>query len=196
VESFTRDDQLMILVVQAHPYPDRSHANRALAVAIEGLPGVESRSLYDLYPDYSIDVEAEQRALDACSILVWQHPFYWYSAPALLKLWFEKVLTVGWAYGVGGRALAGKRCLWVTTTGTDESGYTTTGIHQHPFEAFVPVMRETAQFCGMIWLEPLIIHGVQDMKQADLDAAGARFRRRLEALLAEGAPAKEVDHHA
>lgn len=175
----------MILVVQAHPYPDRSRANRALGSAVEGLPGVEIRSLYDRYPDFSIDVAAEQRALAACSVVVWQHPLYWYTVPALLKLWFEKVLALGWAYGPGGRALVGKRCLWVTTTGADEAGYSAAGAHEHPFEVFVPVVRQTARFCGMTWLDPLIVHGAHRLEADALEAAGAAYRARLEALLAE-----------
>jgi glutathione-regulated potassium-efflux system ancillary protein KefF len=189
----------MILVLQAHPYPDRSRANRALGRAIEGLSGVQVRSLYDLYPDFAIDVEAEQGALSACSVVVWQHPIYWYTVPALLKLWFEKVLTAGWAYGQGGRALAGKRCLWVTTTGADESGYSATGMHEHPFESFVPVVSQTAKFCGMIWLEPIIVHGAHLVSPGALDAAGARYRARLEALLADErerrAPGAETSPH-
>ena len=186
----------MILVLQAHPFPERSRANRALGQAIEALPGVEIRSLHDLYPDYAIDVEAEQRALSACSIVVWQHPLYWYTAPALLKHWFEQVLTFGWAHGPGGHALQGKRCLWITTTGADAESYTPAGVSAHEFEAFVPVVRQTARFCGMTWLEPMIVHGVHAMGPAELEAAGARYRARLEALLAEGAPAGEEDHGA
>lgn len=190
------DGRPMILVLQAHPYPDRSRANRALGRAIAGLPRVEIRSLYDLYPDFSIDVEDEQRALSACSVVVWQHPLYWYTAPALLKLWFEKVLTLGWAYGRGGRALVGKSCLWVTTTGADEDAYQVDGVHQHTFEAFTPVVRQTAQFCGMIWLDPIVVHGAHIKDAAEIEAAGARYRARLEALLAGASPAGEVDDHA
>jgi glutathione-regulated potassium-efflux system ancillary protein KefF len=186
----------MILVIQAHPYPDRSRANRALGRAIEGLPGVERRSLYDLYPDFSIDVEAEQRALSACSVVVWQHPLYWYTVPALLKLWFEKVLALGWAYGQGGRALVGKRCLWVTTTGADADGYSTTGMHAHPFEAFVPVVKQTAQFCGLIWLDPIIVHGAHRIDSAELAGEGARYRARLAGLLDGDASAVEGEPHA
>jgi glutathione-regulated potassium-efflux system ancillary protein KefF len=177
----------MILVVEAHPYPHRSRANRALARGLEGLARVESRSLYELYPDFAIDVDAEQRALAACATVVWQHPLYWYTAPALLKLWFEKVLAVGWAYGHGGRALVGKRCLWVTTTGGDADAYTPEGMHAHAFDAFVPVVRQTAQFCGMTWLEPLVVHAAHHLDDAALAAAGARYRARLEALLVEQA---------
>jgi glutathione-regulated potassium-efflux system ancillary protein KefF len=182
----------MVLVVQAHPYPDRSRANRVLSRAVSGLPNVEVRSLYDLYPDFSIDVPTEQRALLRASTVVWQHPIYWYTAPALLKLWFEKVLTVGWAYGRGGTALHGKQCLWVATTGADERGYSLEGEHQHPFDAFSPVVKQTAQYCGMRWLEPILVHGAHRISLPELDAFGASYRARLESLVAEepvGAPA-------
>lgn len=177
----------MILVVQAHPYPDRSRANRALGRAVEGMPQVAIRSLYDLYPDFSIDVAEEQRALAACDVVVWQHPLYWYTVPALLKLWFEKVLSLGWAYGKEGRALAGKRCLWVTTTGADAAAYSEGGAHGHSFEAFVPVVKQTAQFCGMVWLPPIVVHHAHHLSAAQLQEAGARYRDRLQALLDEQA---------
>jgi glutathione-regulated potassium-efflux system ancillary protein KefF len=181
----------MIVVVQAHPYPDRSRANGALTRAIQGLDDVELRSLYDLYPDFSIDVDAEKRALAAANVVVWQHPLYWYTAPALLKLWFEKVLTSGWAYGPGGDALRGKRCQWVVTTGGDERDYSPWGLHLEPFDAFMPVIRQTAQFCGMVWLDPIVVHDAHRIDAARLDAFGARYRQCLVALNAE-----DGDHHA
>ena len=177
----------MSLVVLAHPYPDRSRANRALIRALDGLAGVEVRSLYDLYPDFAIDAAAEREALAAASTVVWQHPLFWYSVPALLKLWFEKVLTPGWAWGHGGDALRGKRCLWVVTAGGDALDYSPSGIHRHLLEAFVPSVRQTAEFCGMVWLEPLVI---QEARQLDADALaawGLRYRTRLMALTAEEA---------
>src|SRR5687768_2477921 len=127
----------MVVLVFAHPYPNRSRANRRLLKEVRDLTGVEVRSLYDLYPDFGIDVEAEQAALLRADIVVWQHPLYWYSVPGLLKLWFDKVLARGWAYGEGGTALHGKRCLWVTTTGGDTEAFESSGIHAHSFEAFV-----------------------------------------------------------
>jgi glutathione-regulated potassium-efflux system ancillary protein KefF len=175
----------MVLVIQAHPYPDRSRANRALGRAIQGLEGVEVRSLYDLYPDFSIDVAVEQEALLRASTVVWQHPIYWYTAPALLKLWFEKVLLVGWAYGRGGTALHGKQCLWVVTAGADDRGYAPSGEHQHPFGAFVPVVQQTAQFCGMKWLEPLIVKGAHKIAEGELERFAVLYRERLQELVSE-----------
>ena len=113
----------MIVVIFAHPYPSRSHAGRALVETIRTLPNLEVRSLYDLYPDFDIDVGAEQDALARSQLILWLHPFYWYSVPGLLKHWFDKVLERGWAYGNGGTALAGKHCLWVPTVGGAEDTY-------------------------------------------------------------------------
>ena len=169
----------MILVVYAHPYPRHSRACAALAAALEGRADVELRSLYDRYPDFDIDAEAERAALVPARLVAWLHPFYWYHAPALMQLWFERVLTKGWAYGPGGTALEGKDCLWITTTGGDEASYTPAGRHAHPFDAFTPVMEQTARFCGMNWLEPFVVHGAHIVDDASLRASCSRLAARL-----------------
>ncbi len=169
----------MITVFVAHPYIDHSRANKALLRAIDNVDSVRVRLLYDLYPEFSIDVEAEQRALESSDVVVWQHPIYWYSAPALLKLWFEKVLEDGWAYGPGGRALAGKRCFWVTTTGAGNESYNARGMHQHPFDTFEPVVRQTARFCGMDWEQPLIVHEAHRIGDDELEQYCELYRSRL-----------------
>lgn len=183
-----------VVVVLAHPYPDRSRANRALTRGISDLPEVETRSLYDLYPDFSIDVDEEQAALARARLVVWQHPVYWYAVPALMKLWFEKVLTIGWAYGEGGTALRGKQCLWVATLGGDEGDYSAAGIHEGPLERFVPPVQQTARFCGMEWLPPMLVTAAHRVSDAELAAAGAAYRARLTKLAAAFEP--EVTRHA
>lgn len=173
----------MITLIYAHPHPRRSRAGRALLDAVRDLPGLTVHSLYDRYPDFSIDVAAEQRALAASRLLVWQHPIYWYTAPALLKLWFERVLAHGWAYGEGGTALAGKDCLWVATTGGPPEWYTSAGPHAHPFEAFAPVLRQTARYCGMNWLDHIVVQGANRIPEDALAAAARAYRTRLAGYL-------------
>ena len=175
--------QRMICLVYAHPYPDRSRANRVLLDAVRKLPQLELRSLYDLYPDFAIDVPAEQEALTRAQIVVFQHPLYWYSVPGLLKHWFDKVLAVRWAYGPGGTALHGKTCLWVTTTGAPEAGYASEGMHRRPFPDFIPPVEQTARFCGMRWAEPLVLFGAHRVGEDVLRAHAARYREQLEMLL-------------
>lgn len=169
----------MLVLVFAHPYPDRSRANLRLLDAVRDLDGVDVRSLYDKYPDFDIDVEAEQAALERARVVVWQHPIYWYTVPGLLKHWFDKVLVRGFAYGEGGVALRGKRCQWVATTGGEPSAFTPTGIHGHPFVEFEPVVEQTARFCGMHWEPPLIVHGAHHVSDRTLDRAASDYRNRL-----------------
>jgi glutathione-regulated potassium-efflux system ancillary protein KefF len=169
------------VVIFAHPYPKRSRANRVLLDEVRALPGVIVRSLYDLYPDFDIDVEAEQRVLLENEMIVWQHPMYWYSVPGLLKHWFDKVLARGWAYGDGGTALRGKRCLWVVTTGGDESAFRPEGMHAHRFEEFVPHVEQTARFCGMHWEEPIVVRGAHRVTDAALAESARSYRERVTA---------------
>jgi glutathione-regulated potassium-efflux system ancillary protein KefF len=169
----------MICVIYAHPYPSRSRTNRALAEALRGSDHLDFRALYDLYPDFDIDVAAEQSALEQARLVVWMHPLFWYSVPALLKHWIDKVLAYGWAYGEGGAALHGKHCLWVPTTGGDERAYTPSGIHAHPFASFVPPIEQTARFCGMRWEPPHVVHDANATDEIRLAEHVARLRERL-----------------
>jgi glutathione-regulated potassium-efflux system ancillary protein KefF len=176
---------LGIVVILAHPYLARSRANRALVREIKELPGVDVRNLYELYPDFDIDVAAEQEALTAADVVVWQHPMYWYSVPGLLKHWFDKVLARGWAYGDNGTALHGKRCLWVVTTGGDDAAFRPEGIHGFPMSSFTPHVEQTARFCGMDWLEPVILHGSHRVSAHDLHEFANAYRVRIQRLSEE-----------
>ena len=167
-----------VALIYAHPYAERSLANRELLSAIDDLPFIDRHYLYDLYPDFDIDIETEQAKLEAVDLIVVQHPVYWYSTPALMKLWIDEVFALGWAYGDGGTALAGKQMQWVVTTGADFKAYTPDGPHGHPFDVFVAPMRQTARFCGMQWLEPIVVHDSHS-DQAQVAAAGQRYRQRL-----------------
>lgn len=89
---------ILILIIYAHPYPEKSLVNRAMLERVSSNPDIVIRSLYDLYPDFNIDVEAEQKAVDQAQLLVLQHPMYWYSSPPLLKLWIDKVFKIGRAH--------------------------------------------------------------------------------------------------
>ena len=62
--------------------------------------GVTVNNLYEKYPDFFIDVPEEQRLLLENDIIIWHHPFYWYSAPAILKEWMDLVLQHGFAYRI------------------------------------------------------------------------------------------------
>jgi glutathione-regulated potassium-efflux system ancillary protein KefF len=173
----------MLCLVYAHPYPDRSRANRSLLEALPVDPRLDARSLYDLYPAFDIDVEREQAALGEASVVVLQHPLYWYSVPGLMKHYFDKVLVRGFAYGEGGRVLRGKRCLWVPTTGGDDASYAAAGPHGRPFAEFVAPIAQLALFCGMHFEEPFVVHAAHRLSDDALAERARAYRSRLLDLL-------------
>ena len=104
-----------ILVIFSHPALQSSRANRQLLQAIDGLEGVTLHDLYQQYPDMYIDVKREQALLAEHDLIVFQHPFYWYSCPAIMKEWMDLVLEYGYAYGPEAHTLAGKQWLSAIT---------------------------------------------------------------------------------
>ena len=92
-----------IYLLAAHPNWRASRVNQRLLAAArtlaDGNPQLDVQDLYANYPDYAIDVAAEQARMEAADLLVLLHPIQWYSMPALQKLWLDEVLTYGWAFG-------------------------------------------------------------------------------------------------
>lgn len=179
--------KLRLLVVLAHPAMERSRANRALAQAVKPAPGVSLVDLYELYPDFAIDVWAEQRRLVAHDVIVLQFPIYWYSTPSLLKEWLDLVWLHGFAYGVGGEALKGKRLLVACTTGGDEGAYRPAGVHRFSLEEFLRPLEQTAVLCGMDWAPPFVLHSSAALSDAALAQEARAYRGRLLRMIQEAA---------
>lgn len=170
-----------VLVLTAHPHRELSRVNRKLAKAARALGEqyVEVRDLYALYPDYLIDVQAEQERLAQARLVVWQHPIHWYTMPALMKLWVDEVLAFGWAYGPGGEALRGKDLWLVTTTGGPQESYHPSNYNRYFFDAFLPPYDQTAALCGMRFAPPLVFHGAHRASEAELDTHVKLYTSRL-----------------
>jgi glutathione-regulated potassium-efflux system ancillary protein KefF len=171
-----------ILVIAAHPQMEHSRATRALMEAAARMDPdrVQVRDLYALYPDYWIDVPAEQAALAEARLLVWLHPVHWYSMTPLLKLWLDEVFAFGWAYGPGGRALAGKDLWLAASTGGPDTSYRPDGYNRYFFDAFLHPYEQTAALAHMRWLPPLVLHGAHRAGDAELSAHVALFTDRLQ----------------
>ena len=176
-----------VLVLVAHPEIEQSRVNRRLMSEARALqaaspPGrVVVRDLYALYPDYLIDVAAEQAALSAARLVVWQQPVRWYGMPPLLKLWLDDVLVFGWAYGPGGTALRGKDLWLVASTGGPEDSYRPDSYNRYFFDAFLPPYEQTAALCGMRFLPPLMLHGAHKASEAEIAAHAANYAKQLAA---------------
>ncbi|HZY19883.1 MAG TPA: NAD(P)H-dependent oxidoreductase [Ramlibacter sp.] len=166
-------------LLAAHPNWRESRVNRRLLAVAQATAGVQVQDLYGSYPDYDIDVQAEQARAAKASLLVLLHPIQWYSMPALMKLWLDEVLTHGWAYGHGGTALHGKDLWLVASTGGPEASYHPQGYNRYFFDAFLPPYEQAAALCGMRFLPPMLFHGAHRADAAAIDDHAGVFAQRL-----------------
>ena len=148
-----------ILILFAHPAFQKSLINKTLIKAIKDLEGVTINNLYEKYPDFFIDVPVEQKLLTEHDIIIWHHPFYWYSAPALIKEWMDLVLQHGFAYGTHGRALEGKWAMSCISTGGRKEVYRADGKNRYTINQFLAPFIQSASLCRMTNLPPFVVHG-------------------------------------
>lgn len=171
-----------------HPKFSQSVGNRVLLDAVRDLPGLTLVDGYAEYPDFKIDVKREQERLVAHDLIVFQHPFYWYSCPALFKEWQDAVLEYGFAYPPKeGKELHGKHWLSVLTTGGPQWAYQAGGYNNYAMSELLRPLQQTANLCGLRWHSPFIVHGVlpgdyEGINATDneaLLAAGQKLRQQV-----------------
>jgi glutathione-regulated potassium-efflux system ancillary protein KefF len=170
-----------ILVLAAHPDLALSRVTHAMLAAARAaaLPNVQLVDLYRRYPDYAIDVPAEQQALAAARLVVLLHPLHWYGMPGLQKLWIDEVLRFGWAYGPGGDALRGKDLWLVSSAGGTAESYSASGHNGHALDTYLLPYLQTARHCGMRFLPPLILHAAHQVSDAEVVRHARSFVQRL-----------------
>lgn len=171
-----------VLILFAHPALEKSRVHRRLVRQVPDLPGITFHDLYESYPSFDIDVRREQELLLAHDLIVWQHPFFWYSTPPMLKQWQDLVLEHGWAYGSRGAALAGKRLLSLISAGGGASAYQHEGYNRHTIRELLAPIEQTARLCKMAYLPPYVIHGTHRMTEADIELEAGRYRQLLALL--------------
>jgi glutathione-regulated potassium-efflux system ancillary protein KefG len=176
-----------ILVIYAHPEAPRSRANRVLRRGAQALLAEQDltvtwHDLYENYPDFHVDVQKEQELLLGHDVLVFQHPFYWYSVPALLKQWIDEVLEDGWAYGGGARQLANKGWAHWVTAGGSANAYTALGQNHFEVEQLMRPLEQTALLCQCHWIAPQFTFSSLTLDEPDLQAQAERYAAWLKTL--------------
>ncbi|MCW1884365.1 NAD(P)H-dependent oxidoreductase [Luteolibacter flavescens] len=171
-----------VLVIFAHPAFERSRVNRALIAAARSVKGVTVHDLYETYPDFLIEVREEQRLLESHDTIVLQHPFFWYSSPALVKEWLDLVLSYRWAYGEGGTALRGKILAHAISAGGPEAAYCREGANHFSVRELLAPFEQTARLCGMGYAEAFAVHGAHHLDAAALAAESLRYQAWLGSL--------------
>ncbi len=172
-----------VLVQFAHPAIARSKINKALRAAVEDLEDVTVNDLYAAYPDFLIDVKREQQLCETHDAILFQHPFYWYSTPSIMKEWLDLVLEHGWAYGKQAEALKGKFFLQALTAGGDDSTYQKDGYSEFTIGELTSPYRAIAKLCKMEWLPPFAVFGIhRGLPAEQVNSYAEDYRRAVIAL--------------
>jgi glutathione-regulated potassium-efflux system ancillary protein KefG len=174
---------------------EKSRIHRRLVRNLPNLAGLTFHDLYEQYPNFDVDVPREQELLLAHDLVILQHPFFWYSTPALVKEWEDLVLEHGWAYGSKGKALHGKKFLSLISAGGTASAYERGGYNCYTIREFLAPLEQTARLCGMDYLPPYVIHGTHRMHEDDLNQAAMKYRRMLILLHDDRIDYETLRHH-
>lgn len=110
------------------------------------------------------DIQAELDKLLWADLVLFSFPVYWFSMPAILKGWIDRVLVSGACYG-GKRfydrgGLAGKRAMLAVTVGAREHMLAEQGVHGDLDTMLRPILRGTLGYTGMRVLPPFVAHHV------------------------------------
>jgi len=168
-----------VLVLFAHPKFEHSDSNKALLNAISDLDDVSVQDLYELYPDFNINIQKEQELLFEHQVIIWHHPFYWYSCPPLLKQWIDLVLEFGWAYGPRGVYLKNKYILNAITSGGSEEAYSRKGQNRYTIDEFLRPFEQTARLCGMHYLPHFQVAKTHLIGKEELREKAEEYRKLI-----------------
>ncbi|RYZ28108.1 MAG: NAD(P)H oxidoreductase [Chitinophagaceae bacterium] len=174
-----------VLILFAHPAFEKSRIHKRLNLHVRNLEGVTFRDLYETYPDLDIDVKQEQKLLLEHDVIIFQHPFYWYSSPAMIKQWQDLVLEYGWAYGTDGNALMGKRIFNAISCGGPRHVYSSEGRNRFSIPQFLAPFDQTAMLCKMKYLPPFVVHGTHRLSSEDIELHAVQYEQLLIALVHE-----------
>lgn len=192
------------LIVTAHPDPD-SLTHRLAARLRDALPAgtvetadlaaegfdprftLADRHTYRTGTDAPADVVAEQQRIDRATDLVLVFPVWWWSVPAVLKGWIDRVFVNGWAFDVdpddGIRRALGRLTVHLVPIAGDDAGV----YERHGYAEALRTQVEhgIVDFCGARRGATVFVH--------DSETEHAEARERAVAAAVEGVRRAVVD---
>ncbi|MDR5753235.1 MULTISPECIES: NAD(P)H-dependent oxidoreductase [unclassified Caballeronia] len=156
-------------------------------------PSLDSKHAFE-HGLQSEDIAREQEKLRWADTLILQFPLWWFSMPAILKGWVERVYACGFAYGVGEHSdarwgdrygegtLAGKRAMLVVTAGGWESHYSARGINGPIDDILFPIHHGILYYPGFDVLPPFVVYRTGRTDETRFATLCDELGRRLDDL--------------
>lgn len=173
-------------VFDADDFPDRADTRRLSFID-------ESRHAYKQGLQ-TPDVVAEQEKLLAADAVILKFPLWWFSMPAIMKGWIERVYAYNFAYGYkdagnsyryGEGILRGKRAMLSVMCGGPREDYLPRGINGPLDELLFPITHGSLFYTGMDVLPTFALYGTGRLDADGVAAAETAWRGRLARLFQE-----------
>lgn len=179
-----------ILIVSGHTDLNDSVANKTILEEMhKRLPEAEIDYLDRLYPDFQIDVPAEQEKLVKSDVIVLQFPVFWYHMPSLLERWMEQSFQHGFSHGSTGDKLKGKKLIASFTTGAPEAMYHKDAAMGYEIEEFLPAIKASCaltqmEFAGFVYTGGVSYQSRNDeMMMKEIKIKAEEHAKRVIALI-------------
>ncbi len=136
------------------------------------------------------EIRAEQQKLLDADLVVLQFPLWWFTMPAILKGWVDRVFTYDFAYGAtvpryGAGPFVGKRALVATTVGGRSGHYTERGVNGPIEDLLFPINHGVLHFTGFQVLPPFVEHSAVHLDDDRFAGIADRYRERLAAAFTD-----------
>ena len=163
------------------PLSDRSNFSTCfdsdyLKLQLEEIHATSNNGFHD-------DIEKEMAKMEVCDLMIWQFPLWWFSVPAILKGWVDRVFAMGRIYDhdhlFANGKLKGKKAMLSLTVGGDESIYMKDGFLGDINAILRPIHRGILEFVGFDILKPHIIYAPVRMSPQERADELKRYCERL-----------------
>ncbi|MBD2311176.1 NAD(P)H-dependent oxidoreductase [Desertifilum sp. FACHB-1129] len=138
---------------------------------------------------FAPEIETEMQKLEWCDLMIWQFPLWWFSVPAILKGWVDRVFAMGRAYDrehiyETGR-FRGKQAMLSLTVGGPKEAYLDGGFNGDISAILRPIQRGMLQFTGFDVLAPYIVYAPVRQTDAVRQSILDDFSQRLQTITSE-----------
>ena len=168
------------MILLAHPNIKESQANKALVDAVSDMEGVAVFNLYELSQEIAFNIDEWSKIISDASAVIYQFPFYWMSAPSLLKKWQDEIFT----FLSKTPAVAGKPLTVVTTTGSEYEAYRSGGRNRFTTDELLRPYQVSAIHSGNVMANPYCCLWDGNADAGKNIAEGANlYKQRVEMLI-------------
>lgn len=176
---------MKILYVYAHPNPQSLNG----AIHQHGVSALENAChevvVSNLYAE-PFEAASELKKITDADHIILQFPLWWFSMPAIMKDWLDRVLLKGFAYDDGKTfahgLLRGKTASLTVTAQSPESAYRHDGTHGASLQEFLLPIHHTLRFTGIEPLDPFVVYGAFELSQERKEKIMSDYRSYLTSM--------------